>query len=299
MSPYIIAADIGGSHISSTTLHIKNWQIDPQKIIETKTNSFGEKTAIIKSWVSNLQQNLQPEKPNLLHQIAIALPGPFDYQKGIFQAHPEGKMNSLEGENFKELLLPYFGEDLKISFENDAACFGLGTACFGAGKGYQRIIGITLGTGIGSSFIANQKIIKVHPSIPFGGELYAAPFRKSIGDDHFSTRWFVRQAAKDLDLNLSGVRALIEKAPEAYVESIFKIFAHNLHQFLSPYAKAFGAEIIIIGGNIAKAWPYFGKELDQLFQQNAIAVKPSFLNEQAIMLGAAKVFVDTYNEGQF
>ena len=294
MTPKIIAADIGGSHISSTILNRNNWQIDSAKIIETKTNSFGQKEQIIKGWVNNLQQNARKEKIVNNHQIAIALPGPFDYKNGVFQAHPEGKMGSLVGENFRDLLVPYFGETLKISFENDAACFGLGTACFGAGWNQQRLIGITLGTGIGSSFIANQQIIKAGPSIPVGGELYRESYKGSIADDYFSTRWFVRAAAEDLGLKVSGVRVLTEQAPKAYLQDLFTRFANNLYQFLLPYASRFGATAIVIGGNITKAWRFFGVELTSLFEKDGIIIKPSILNEQAIMLGAAKVFIDTF-----
>ncbi len=294
MTPYLIAADIGGSHISSIVLNTNDWIVEPTKMIETKANSFGQKHTLIQSWADNLLESAQKANIKNINQIALAIPGPFDYEKGIFHTHPEGKMGSLVGEHLRELLIPFFGKALKITFENDAACFGLGEASFGVGQKCQRIIGVTLGTGIGSSFIAQQKIIKTHSSIPLGGELYESPFENSIADDYFSTRWFVRQVLKDIGLKISGVRELTEKAPEDYIQVIFKKFALNFYQFLLPFAKDFGAEMIVVGGNIAKAWRYFGKELAELFQKEAILVQPSYLNEQAIILGAAKVFVDTF-----
>ena len=292
MRPNIIAADIGGSHISSTLTNTDNWQRDANKAIATKVDTFGDKKAIIHGWIQNLRQTAYEANIRKNHQIAIALPGPFNYENGIFQTHPEGKMNSLVGENFSHLLIPHFGKDLKISFENDAACFGLGEACFGTGKQYQKIMGITIGTGIGSSFIVNKKIIKSHSNIPLGGELYAESYKNSIADDYFSTRWFVQQTAKDLALRVNGVKDLIEQVSEEYIHFLFKKFTVNLFQFLLPYAKDFDAEIIVLGGNITKAWRYFGDELSKLFEKEAIAISLSSLNEQAIMLGAAKVFAD-------
>lgn len=290
MNHYIIAADIGGSHISSTIINTKNWQIDPAKIIETKVDTFSDKQAIIQGWIQNLQQTAHEGNIRETYQIAIALPGPFDYQKGIFQAHPEGKMGALVGENFRDLLLSHFGKNLKITFENDAACFGLGEACFGVGKPYERIMGITLGTGIGSSFVRKQKIVKNHQNLPSGGELYAESYAQSMADDYFSTRWFVQQTYQDLGLKVSGVRELLVQAPESYSQDLFKKFATHFYQFLLPYAKNFETEVIVIGGNIAKAWQYFGEELTSLLKKENIIVQPSLLNERAIMLGAAKVF---------
>ena len=291
MNRYIIAADIGGSHISSMLINQENWKVDDAKLTITKTNSFGAKSAIIEKWAENLTQTAQqiPVKANL--QIAIALPGPFDYERGIFQLHPEGKMGSLVNQNFKDLIAPYFKQTPIFSFENDAACFGLGEACFGVSQPYERSIGITLGTGVGSSFIANQTIVKSNQAIPEGGELYAESYRDGIADDYFSTRWFVQQVEADLGTKFSGVRELTEQASGAYLRQIFKQFTHNLYEFLLPYAQAFDAEIIVVGGNIAKAWNFFGPMLNDLFQTQNIRVQPSILNEKAIMLGAAKVFL--------
>ncbi|MEM1120143.1 MAG: ROK family protein [Bacteroidota bacterium] len=295
MNQHIIAADIGGSHISSTVIHTKNWQIDPTQITETKVNAFADKESIILGWVQNLQQTARTNNITDNYQIAIALPGPFDYQKGIFQAHPKGKMSSLVGEDFRSLLLPHFGDNLKIAFANDAACFGLGAACFGKGKPYDRIIGITLGTGIGSSFIGHQKIISKGHGVPVGGEVYALPFLQGIADDYFSTRWFVAETKRALGKTVTGVRELVETMPPDDVNPIFTKFSHQFYQFLRPYATNFKAEAIIIGGNIAKAWPCFSTALINFFAQDNITVLPSTLNEKAIILGAAKVFADKEN----
>jgi len=295
MHSSIIAADIGGSHISSVPLYAQNWTIDQQAICQTKTNSFGDKETILKNWISNLEQSASKGNIQDKYQFAIALPGPFDYENGLFQQHPEGKLGSLVGTSFKKILRPHFGQDLKISFENDAACFGLGEACFGLSKNHDRSIGITLGTGIGSSFIANQTIVKEGKNLPQGGELYAASYQNGIADDYFSTRWFVQQAQKDLSLQINGVRELLQEADREYLQQVFKKFATNLHQFLLPYAKKFNASTIIVGGNISKAWSYYGPTLTALFAKEAIKIQPSVLNEQAIMLGAAKVFTQQFS----
>jgi len=294
MHSSIIAADIGGSHISSVPLHTKDWTIDQQAICQTKTNSFGDKKTILKNWIHNLEQSASQGNIQDKYQFAIAIPGPFDYENGLFQQHPEGKLGSLAGTSFKKILRPHFGQDLKISFENDAACFGLGEACFGLSKNHARSIGITLGTGIGSSFIADQTIFKQGNNLPLGGELYAEPFENSIADDYFSTRWFVQQAHKDTSLEISGVKELLQQADKQYLQQVFNQFARNFHQFLLPFAKNFRASTIIVGGNISKAWSYYGQTLTTLFAKHNISIQPSILNEQAIMLGAAKVFIQKF-----
>jgi len=42
---------------------------------------------------------------------------------------------------------------------NDAHCFLLGESWIGQAKLYNKCVGITLGTGFGSAFMENNKII--------------------------------------------------------------------------------------------------------------------------------------------
>ena len=54
-------------------------------------------------------------------------------------------------EEFKSRL--QLTDNFPILFENDAWSFVRGEAWMGAARGYSRIIGITLGTGMGSGFL--------------------------------------------------------------------------------------------------------------------------------------------------
>ena len=47
---------------------------------------------------------------------------------------------------------------LPIKIENDANCFGLAEAHFGAAKSKKTVFGITLGTGFGSCLIISKKL---------------------------------------------------------------------------------------------------------------------------------------------
>ncbi len=56
--------------------------------------------------------------------------------------------------NLKELLLERVSTEYPITFRDDGESAIAGEA-YGAGKPYERLLGITLGTGIGSAFIIN------------------------------------------------------------------------------------------------------------------------------------------------
>ena len=58
---------------------------------------------------------------------------------------------------------------------NDANAMMLGEAVWGAGRGRQSILGITLGTGIGCAFINDGKIWTGYTGN--AGEIWQSPYR--------------------------------------------------------------------------------------------------------------------------
>lgn len=285
MNSLILAADIGGSHISSTIIDTAEWLVENDQIKESHIDGFAEKEAILTAWCSNIKQSIQGKT---VEKIAIAMPGPFDYEKGIFEQHPEGKFGSLVETNFKIEIQKRLDQLLSIHFENDAAAFGIGESYFGQTKNVNRSIAITLGTGLGATFIDQHQAIKTGIHVPEGGELYHQNFRESIADDYFSTRWFVQQAKEKYGLKVAGVKELLKTNNSEIITKIFQEFTQSLYEFLLPYTQNFQAEAIVIGGNIAKAWSHFGISLNALFRSNQIQVAPSILQEKAILLGAAR-----------
>ncbi len=62
--------------------------------------------------------------------------------------------------------------------------------------------------------------------------------------------------------------------------------------FIWPFIKVFGTEIIVIGGNISKASPHFDMKPSELFKHEKIQVAISNLNDQAVCLGASRLFAN-------
>jgi glucokinase len=96
---------------------------------------------------------------------------------------------------------------------------------------------------------------------------------------------------------LSGVKELAEKAyDDTSAKCIFNDFGIKLGIFLQPWIKKFDVEAFVIGGNIAKAYHYFGDSMTNVFKycgQN-LTIQLSVLNETASMIGAAQLSDDDY-----
>jgi glucokinase len=100
-----------------------------------------------------------------IQEIGVGVAGVVDQGKGILVTSPNLKYIK----NFKlsELLRSYGFEKVKI--DNDASCFTRAEAVLGQAKNYQNIVGIILGTGIGSGlYINGQDFRGSHNS---GGEI--------------------------------------------------------------------------------------------------------------------------------
>ena len=60
----------------------------------------------------------------------------------------------------KELLQDELKQDVYI--ENDANCFALAEATYGAGRDYRVVLGVILGTGCGAGIVVDRKIYDWH-----------------------------------------------------------------------------------------------------------------------------------------
>ncbi|MDB5023587.1 MAG: nagK [Mucilaginibacter sp.] len=282
---YILTADIGGSHITVGICHLESYGIVNQSITRAEVNSKGSITDILTSWTNAFQDVLRKNTALPVSGLSVAMPGPFDYEKGISYIKGLDKYEALYGVNIKQYLAGLLKLDPElIRFRNDAESTIAGEVLTGAGKGHQRVMGVTLGTGFGSAY-SERKITK---DINLGSERY----KESIADDYLSTRWFLKRYHELTGISLSGgVRELSELAPKSTVaRDIFKEFATNMNEFLSGPVEQLDPEVLIICGNIARASGFFLPYLSQGL--NTVTIKLAQLDENAPLIGAAAMFDD-------
>ena len=108
--------------------------------------------------------------------IAMGFPGPFDYQSGVCLMKGLEKFDSLYGINVGEYLTRSLPEvRLPLRFGPDAEMAILGEARYGYFRRYARLIGITIGTGLGSGYVVGGSIVREGKQFPRNGQLYCEP----------------------------------------------------------------------------------------------------------------------------
>jgi glucokinase len=282
----VVCADVGGTHITAALVDVNRRMIVPDTLVRERVNSHGRTAEIIDIWSRAIAASA---KNTLVDKVSIAMPGPFDYEKGISLIRGQDKYDSLYNLNVKELL----AENLQFKKENiflinDAASFLQGEVFAGAAIGFEKAIGVTLGTGLGSCIFEN------HVSVDAG--LWRMPFSYSIAEDYLCTRWFIKRYYELAGSKVQGVSELLRTANQAIMRQIFNEFGDNLAKLLTEFISVSKPEVVVIGGNIAKAYKYFEQNLIARLgrQYPNIPIKTAELGEEAALLGAASYW-DTRN----
>lgn len=282
---YIIGADIGGTHITAAVINLTNKTIIESTRTRLSVDCNGTPAEILGVWADGLKYTLKNfSEP--VGMIAIAMPGPFDYKSGISYIRGLGKYESIYGLNIKQYLANELNvEPDAILFRNDAEAFLHGEVFAGAGLGFKKVIGITLGTGLGSAKSVNGVTEDVNRG--------SSKFGNTIADDYMSTRWFVRRYQELTGKAIANVKELtLVYDSDNHVQYIFKEFTDNLTLFLKDFINDEKPELIVIGGNIAKASRLFlpALKLQLAAYFGEIAIKIAELGEDSSLMGAAAAF---------
>ena len=166
---------------------------------------------------------------------------------------------------------------------NDASCFLKGEVFGGAAVDCDNVIGITLGTGLGSArFCSGQT---------FEGDLYFSPFKDGVAEDYLSSRWFLKRYNETTGRSVKSVKELNEKiAEEPHIKKLFAEFGKNLGKVLFKYAQEHTCKTIVIGGNIANAWDLFFPETKAILDKLSVIIRKAQLGEEGALIGAASLW---------
>ena len=262
---FVLAADIGGTHITSALIDMTHRKIVLSSLVRNPVDANGSADTIINSWSNCL---LKAKSNTGVSKICLAMPGPFDYDKGISLMKGQNKYESLYKINIKELLAKTLHTDpAQLFMENDAACFLQGEVFAGCAAGdYEKVIGVTLGTGLGTAVYRKGAC--------YSADLWSLPFGQGIAEDYLSTRWFVQRYQELSGKTISGVKELADEAnTHTIAQSIFREFGKALAEFLLYFIEREQPETVVIGGNIANGYELFRKEMEEVVTNNFSSVR--------------------------
>src|SRR5881396_172256 len=149
---YAIGIDLGGSSIKAITatpageaLSRHNIDFNPDKNME-----WAEK-------IQALVQQLQQEQGGPADGIGVSAPGLAAADGRSIACMPE-RLQGLEGLDWTEFL----GASKTVPVLNDAHAALLGEVWLGAARGFQNVIMLTLGTGVGGAAMVDGRLLRGH-----------------------------------------------------------------------------------------------------------------------------------------
>lgn len=278
----VLGIDIGGSHISAGLVNLETRSLMTETLLRKRVNAKGTIEEILGLWKTTIQAVIM-EEPSFSGKKGIAIPGPFDYDNGISLMRNQEKYDALYGLNVKQLLAEQLQTQVEsIRMMNDARCFLQGEVFAGVARGCKRALGLTLGTGLGSA--------RYGSGVAEDADLWQSSFKQGIAEDYLSSRWFIQRFQELAGKEVEGVKDLVRQASEdRLAKQVFDEFGKNLAVFLHPLLLAEKPEVVVLGGNIARAFGLFASSLENTLEQLKVnsCIRVSCLGEQATLIGAA------------
>lgn len=282
MEKLVLGVDIGGSHITAELVDLQLKASIPQSWARDKLHPNASAAETIETWATTINRSIS-SLAVMPERIGIAMPGPMDYKNGICMIQGQGKFESLYNLNVKESLSNRLDFDpQKIFFMNDAACFLKGELYAGSINEFGEAIGLTLGTGLGTSHTVKGNVRD--------SNLWKMPFIGGIAEDYISTRWFVKRFFELSGFHVKDVREIVDNhVDSSSFNVLFSEFSYNLALFLHQFIRKKMPYAAVIGGNIANAEQYFlpdaRRHLNEMMGYS-FPLRKSLLGERAAIMGA-------------
>lgn len=221
--------------------------------------------------------------------IGIGVPSVVDIEKGIVydvQNIPSWKEVAL-----KKILEERY--HIPVLINNDANCFALGEKYFGKGKDVHSMLGVTIGTGLGTGIIINDKL---YTGVNCGaGEFGYVDYLDQCFEYYASGQFFQNC------YHTSG-EVVFQKARAGDPLSIMILEELGTHigNAIKMILYAYCPELIVLGGSISKSYSFFQKNMWERINTYLYADTLKYFRleiselENCGVLGAAALYYDEH-----
>jgi glucokinase len=143
---------------------------------------------------------------------------------------------------------------IPVLLNNDANCFALGEFYFGNGQGHRSMIGLTIGTGLGSGIIINQKLYA--GATGGAGEFGMIDYLDHCYEYYASGQFFKNVYGMDGEEVFRRAKEGKKDALDMYSE-----MGRHLGNAIKMILYAVDVDLIVLGGSVRHAYPWFQKSM--------------------------------------
>lgn len=302
----VLGIDIGGTNTVWGIVDARGHILSTGKI---STKGHANPETFMQALYTNVNAGAPAELIPQITGIGIGAPNG-NYYSGCIEFAPNLEWKGVIP--LKDLSEKHF--KIKTRITNDANAAALGEMQYGAARGMKDFIMVTLGTGVGSGFVANGALIYGHDGLAGElGHVIAVRNGRACGcgrngclETYTSATGAVRTAQEllenypgksllqDVPLSSKEIANAAEKGDELSIQ-IFDFTAQILGQSLADAVAITSPSAIVLFGGLSQSGELLMKPLKKYFEENLLSIyrnKVQILSSQlpesdAAVLGAA------------
>ena len=312
MEQYVFGVDLGGTSVKLGLFTVTGELLDKWEIV-TRTDNGGED--ILPDIAASLKAKMAEKNISVgeVKGVGLGVPGAVLEDRYV---KPCVNLNGWGGDVAGQL------SDLcgfPVKAANDANVAALGEMWKGGGQGYENVVFVTLGTGVGGGIVLNGKLMSgVHGAAGEIGHLKVRAYemdacgcgKHGCLEQYASATGIVREANRRL-IGLSTPSALRElekvtakdvfdcaKAGDALALDVVKLFGDMLGRALANVSCVCDPDVFVIGGGVSAAGQIILDAVQEAFIRYAFpaAEETRFelatLGNDAGICGAARLMLD-------
>jgi glucokinase len=302
MKRYIAGVDVGGTHTKVAILDLRGRIVAKDSFLTRRYKKEALIAAVSEVLDGLISKNRISKKD--IAGLGIGVPGLVDFKKGLvfyFVNIPGWKNVALKRKLEK-------ATGLKVFVDNDVKVMALAEMTYGAGRGYDDAICLTLGTGVGGAVIIGGRLyrgaslvageighIQINEKGPLCNCGNSGCLEAYVGREYFlkDVRKAMKTPKKDItpeSLEQAAARG------DSFAKKKWEEMGRHIGNALVGVVNLLNPQVIIIGGGMAEAGRFiFGpvrrtiEKRAMKVQKKAVKIVKAKLGNDAGVIGAAEL----------
>lgn len=284
----VLGFDIGGTKCAVITAKVDNGRIEILKKEKCPTDHTISPEEMISKLIA-VADGILPSEPDA---IGISCGGPLDSKKGIIMSPPN--LPGWDNVAIVKLIEAHFGIMPKL--QNDANACAMAEWKFGAGKGFNNVVFLTFGTGLGAGLILDGKLysgtndnageighIRLDRFGPVGygkagsfegfcsgGGIAQLGYTKALEKIQTGTYpLYLKKGMSAEDISAKSIAEAADKGDETAIE-VYRICGEYLGRGLSIVIDLLNPEVIVLGSIFARSHHLLWKSAEEIIKKEAL-----------------------------
>jgi fructokinase len=247
-----IGMDLGGTKIEGIVLDAQGKELFRKRIATERESGYRHILNRIKELHGDLAAHIRNEP----HTFGIGAPGVVSPRTGLMK---NSNTVCMIGQPVKSDLENLLGR--KIEIQNDANCFAMAEALFGAGRGKKLVFGVIMGTGCGGGIVHNGEVItgpqgiagewghmSIDPNGPkcYCGQLGCVETFISGGglEARYAEQFGIKKSLREIE------KEFYAGEPDAV--AFMRIFFRHFGRAIANLIDVLDPDVIVLGGGVSK-----------------------------------------------